>query len=132
MKCWGNNEYGGLGDGTMTHRTTPVSVIGLGGTAVSIGANGNHTCALLSDGTMKCWGINDFGQLGRGTFGAFATPQSVIGLGGTATSIALGGGHTCAVMSDATAKCWGENTFGNLGDGTNTHRNTPVSVINIP
>ncbi len=131
VKCWGQNSNGQLGDGTTTNQLVPVSVVGLGGTAVSITAGIFHTCVLMSDGTMRCWGRNVNGQLGDGTTTQRNTPTTVIGLGGTATAIAATSLHTCALMSDGTMRCWGRNSNGQLGDGTTTQRNTPTTVIGL-
>jgi len=89
-----------------------------------------HTCALLSDGSAKCWGQNDEGQLGDGTNTNKYAPVSVSNLS-NAVAISAGFSHTCAVLSDGSAKCWGWNDYGQLGDGTNTNTNTPVSVSNL-
>ena len=94
--------------------------------ARSITAGANHTCALLDDATVKCWGVGDYGQLGRGTTdilgdepGEMAALAPVnLGAGRTATAITAGTYHTCALLDDATAKCWGAGTFGQLGQGT--------------
>ena len=132
--CWGDNDYGQLGNGTNNNSNTPVAVTGgaLTGKAVtSITAGQYHTCAVLSDGTAACWGYNNFGQLGNGTTTNSNTPVAVTGgalTGKAVTSITAGDAHTCAVLSDGTAACWGWNDFGQLGNGTNTDSNTPVAV----
>jgi len=86
-----------------------------------------HTCALRSDGTARCWSHNTFGQLGDGTTKERHTPAAVSGLT-SAVAIATGNVHTCAVLSDGSARCWGQNTYGQLGDGTTTWRFSPVVV----
>ncbi len=115
VKCWGGNEYGGLGDGTTTSRSTPVAVIGITD-AVQVAAGDFHGCALLTDSTVKCWGDNENGQLGDGTTIDRLTPVAVPGLTGVA-SIAAGAFHTCALLTDGTATCWGWNGYGQLGNG---------------
>ena len=138
VQCWGNNSYGQLGDGTTTDSNVPVSVTGLiGVTAITAGLD--HTCALLSAGTVHCWGWNADGELGNGTnagpqtCGASAcstVPVSVGGLTGV-TAISAGYDLTCAVLSGGTVQCWGTNTDGQLGNGTNTDSNVPVSVTGL-
>ena len=137
VRCWGRNTYGQLGDSTSTNSTTPVSVSGIsaataiagGGSAIT--GDAAHTCALLSGGTVRCWGLNNVGQLGNGTNTDASTPVQVSGIS-TATAIATGGAHTCVVLSDGTARCWGlNNTYGQLGDETTTNRSTPVQVKGI-
>lgn len=134
VKCWGGNDFGQLGDGTSgTDRLTPVSVSGLTSGVTQIAAGDSHTCALLSTGAVKCWGSNDFGQLGDGTSGTDRlTPVSVSGLTSGVTQISAGDSHTCALLSTGEVKCWGSNDYGQIGDNTaGTDRLTPVFVSGL-
>lgn len=117
VKCWGSNEYGQLGDGTIDQRATPMDVVDLIGTVSAIAPGGLHTCALMANGGIKCWGSNSYGQLGDGTTNYRLTPVDVIGLNGAASAITTGYNHTCALMKNGRVKCWGINGYGQLGDG---------------
>lgn len=124
VRCWGSNAAGQLGAaaadscGTAPFEfacsTTPLAVQGLAGEAVAIGAGDFHTCALLADGGVRCWGENENGQLGDGTTADRAAPVAVAGLG-PAVAIAVGGFHTCAITEDGTVWCWGKGEEGQLG-----------------
>ena len=136
VKCWGQNLYGHLGVGDTNDRggapgtmgtALPRVALGAGRTATSLAVGASHTCALLDDGTVKCWGYNDHGELGLGDTtwrgGApgqmgGALPAVDLGTGRTATAIAAGRTHTCALLDDGTVKCWGQGQFGQLGLGT--------------
>ena len=130
VKCWGNNLYGQLGNGTTTSSPAAVTVTGIT-TAVAVGTNDYHSCALLAGGTVKCWGFGLWGQLGDGgTAFSSSTPVDVSGIT-DAVAIAAGRHHSCAVLGDATIKCWGRNQYGQLGNGTTTDATTPVAVSGI-
>lgn len=131
VKCWGANGFGQLGDGTDTNRLSPVNVSGLGSGVQAISAGGEHSCALTSGGGVRCWGNNDFGQLGDNSSNGRLTPVNVVGLTSGVQSISAGRFHTCAVMTTGAVKCWGNNEDGQLGDGTSTDRYTPVDVANF-
>ncbi len=130
--CWGRNNAGQLGDGTRTDSYTPTPVPGLE-SVMLLALGRDHTCALLADNTVQCWGSNWFGQLGDGEGGAERrnlTPTPVYGLTNVRW-IASGAIHTCAVLDDRTARCWGLNSYGQLGDGTTTNRLTPTPVSGL-
>jgi len=140
LRCWGNGMFGrlGLGDGTSRGDDAgemgdvlPAVALGTGKTAVSVGAGVHHTCALLNDGSVKCWGSNSLGQLGSGVAGTVGNgPWQMgdhlgavsLGSGKTAVALAVGYNHGCAVLSDGSVKCWGSNSLGQLGIGSTQHR----------
>jgi alpha-tubulin suppressor-like RCC1 family protein len=130
VACWGFNFNGQIGQpASFNSITTPKVVPGLSGVA-SISAGMGFTCALMLDGTVRCWGLNADGQLGIGTMnaGAQSVPQTVTGLSNV-TKIACGHDHTCALSSSGEVFCWGENAHGELGDGTMTSRSSPTPVV---
>ncbi|MEM9531367.1 MAG: RCC1 repeat-containing protein [Pseudomonadota bacterium] len=130
VKCWGDNEKGQVGDGTVETRRAPVTVISSGAVAVDAGAE--HSCALMAGGTMKCWGDNTFGAIGDGTTEERLIPTDVINLANV-VDIATGSGHTCALRgTDSQALCWGFNGFGQLGSGNTDNQSTPGNVVLAP
>jgi len=130
-KCWGNNNNGLLGDGSITARSTPVDVSGLTTGVGSISAGSAHTCAVTTAGGAKCWGSGSYGRLGDGATSTRYTPVDVTDLTTGVASISAAGTYTCAVTTAGGAKCWGQNTNGQLGDGSTTTRTTPVNVSSL-
>jgi len=136
VKCWGLNTYGQLGiddnttmgDGSGEMTALPSINLGTGRTATAIAAGGYHSCALLDNASVKCWGNNRNGQLGIDntthmgkTSGSMAALPSInLGTGRTATAIAAGEYHSCALLDNASVKCWGYNSVGQLGTDNNT------------
>ena len=98
--------------------------------ARQIVAGGAHSCAILPDTTVKCWGHNAYGQMGDGSAVNRLTPVSVSGLSGV-QQLTAGYQHTCAILSTGEVKCWGYNGMGQLGDGSTMHRYIPVSVSGL-
>jgi uncharacterized protein (TIGR02145 family) len=131
VQCWGYNEYGQLGNNSVTNSSVPVSV-SLPSSVVSIGAGYGHTCALLSDGTIQCWGYGGYGQLGNGGTANSSVPTPVSNIT-NAVGVFVGGYSTCAILSDHTMKCWGFGYYGEMGNGVSGtyNYNTPVSVSSI-
>jgi cysteine-rich repeat protein len=154
VKCWGLNNYGQLGledvfprGHNAAHMGANLPAVNLGQypdgkdkTALAIAAGVNHTCALLSDGLVKCWGYNNLGQLGSGTLsiGPYGDapgemgdilPAVKLGTGDTAQAIAAGYGYTCALLSGGDVKCWGYNFYGQLGQGDNVDRGLKTATM---
>lgn len=96
-----------------------------------VSAGSYHTCTLTYSGGIKCWGNNNVGQLGDGTTTTHLSPVDVIGFSSGVTAIAADFYHTCALTSSGGIKCWGYNSYGQLGDGTTTTRLSPVDVIGL-
>ena len=131
VKCWGDNSQGQLGDGTLTDRTSATVVSGLSG-AIDIEAGGHHSCALMADGTARCWGSNAAGELGDGGASGIRSSSPVVVEGvDDATKIAAAQESTCAIRSNGTVVCWGDNDYGQLGDGTFTSSDAPVAVSGL-
>ncbi|MEI2711383.1 MAG: CARDB domain-containing protein [Chitinophagaceae bacterium] len=143
--CWGSNSSGQIGDGTTNYydenfnevvndRHVPTPVQGLSD-AIAISAGYDYTCAIRTSGQAVCWGSNDYGQIGDGTYSHYddvaqqfldndrLVPTPVVGLA-DAKTISSGGVedvHTCAIRNSGQAVCWGSNRNGEIGDGTHTY-----------
>ena len=135
VKCWGLNQSGQLGLGDAEPRgdqagemgdSLPAVDLGAGRRAVALAAGLEHTCAVLDDGAVKCWGYNVTGQLGLGHAQAIgdqpgemgdALPAVALGSGRVARSLGLGIWHTCVLLDDGAVKCWGDGSYGQAGLG---------------
>lgn len=130
-RCWGGGTTGQLGNGGTSDSNVPVMVAGLS-TVADVSAGGfGHSCALLTDGSARCWGQNNSGQLGNGTNNQSSTPVDVWQFTGGAGISANFFNSTCAVLGNGTAWCWGRNNDGQLGTGNTTNSNVPVQVVGI-
>ena len=134
--CWGDNLYGQLGfDNGERHSNLPMAVTTPEGehplTFSSLASSSRHTCG-LSNGKTYCWGRNDEGELGNGTWEDSLAPIAVIAPATGFSSISGGLSHTCGVTSNDTVYCWGRNEQGQLGNGNTISANIPVPVAVIP
>jgi len=132
VSCWGEGGSGRLGTGSTLARSVPTatSSLGSGKTAVAIDSGERHTCVVLNDGAVKCWGQNAYGQIGNGQNVAnYMNPTSVSSFSGgrSAVQVAAGNQHTCVILDDGNASCWGWNQYGQLGTGSSSKRG-PISV----
>lgn len=125
--CWGLGANGQIGNGGSSNQNMPTAASALGGTPIALGAGDNHTCAVVTGGTIKCWGLGTSGQIGNGANSSVTSPTAVSSISSGATEVSGGAGFTCAVVSGQ-VKCWGTNGSGQLGDGTTTASNTPVTT----
>ena len=139
MRCWGAGNNGGLGDGTTTYSTnTKTSPTGISDVVkISTGPGWNNECALLGSGILKCWGLNTYGAVGNGITLTGAdilqlTPVTAGPFSAAIQSVDLGPYHSCAVLTDGTAACWGgQSTEGKLGNGGTTSTATPTLVSGL-
>jgi Regulator of Chromosome Condensation (RCC1) repeat protein len=131
--CWGANDAGQLGRGTMTAAEPVPAPVGLT-SIVAIAAGARHTCAALDNGAVWCWGANDAGQLGPPPSAGATMPIEVVdkaGLPLDVVRVAAGATHTCAVGRDHTMTCWGSDTDGELGDGVSAATAQPVKAASL-
>ena len=129
---WGDNSLGQLGDNTKDSRNAPAPVVRLAGVS-AIAAGFEHTAVLQASGAVVAWGSNNAGQVGSGVFGERLDPMPVLGLQGSAasspvTSVVVGDAHALALKGDGSVWAWGNNDYGQLGDGSRLTRSGPVPV----
>lgn len=123
------NTEGQFGNGIADGSPQPATVSATGiTTAVSVTVGEKHTCALLENGQVWCWGHNINGQVGVNSGNSVLSP-AMVNLAETADAISAGNNHTCVVLSTDDIQCWGDNSSGQLGDGTNLGGSTPVYVV---
>lgn len=130
VKCWGRDDQGQLGDGTLGgFEVAPVDVSGLTSGVASVAAGNSHTCAVTTGSGMKCWGRNSAGQLGDGGLDSQPAPIDVLGLTSGVAIAVPGGFHTCALLTGGAVNCWGRNGDGQIGDGTSGNQvSTPQDL----
>jgi alpha-tubulin suppressor-like RCC1 family protein len=137
VRCWGRGIHGQLGYGNTQNlgdNDLPSSkgVVAVGGDVVQISAGDNHTCALLVNGFVRCWGLGSSGQLGYGNFNPIgdnelptAPAAGDVSTGGKVLQVAAGGNHTCVLLATGDVKCWGYGANGQLGNGSSSNVHTP-------
>jgi alpha-tubulin suppressor-like RCC1 family protein len=126
---WGNNGGGQLGDNSITHRSSPIQTVAAGTNWKLLACGGYYTAAIKTDGTLWIWGRNGDGQLGDNSINPKSSPIQTVA-GGTNWKLVNGGEtHTAAIKTDGTLWLWGENTNGELGDNSRTHRSSPVQTV---
>jgi len=134
VECWGADDVGELGYGTMMYSLTPITVNNITN-ANSISAGMYNTCALLGSGKVQCWGPNSSGELGIGTQTNDVTlglspPATVTGVT-NAVGLFAGSSTTCAQLKTGTLQCWGANASGQLGISNMTYSTIPVAVNGV-
>lgn len=147
VQCWGYGFYGQLGNGSTSDQLTPVTVNNIN-TATQITVGEGFNCALLSDGSIQCWGRGHNGRLGNDSVSNQSSPVTVSGINtaiqvsvgsdhgcalleGGAIQIAVGYAHNCALFNENSIQCWGLNTEGALGNGTEVNSTVPVKALGI-
>jgi alpha-tubulin suppressor-like RCC1 family protein len=128
-RCWGDNRYGQLGNGTTTSASSPVQ-LSLGTLNAEVTVGHSHACNRTNAGTVTCWGLGQFGRLGNGSTTNRSLPTLISGAQ-TYRSISAGYDHTCGVTTAGQVQCWGDNGSGELGTGDVNDRNVPATVIGV-
>jgi alpha-tubulin suppressor-like RCC1 family protein len=144
VTCWGDNRFGQLGYNRTDNladdeAVTSFGYVTVGDLATRIAAGGDHTCAILQSGAVRCWGRNDFGQLGRGNTATIGDNETVfsagnvdLGAGVIVKDLALGDSHTCVLLTTGAVRCWGRNDVGQLGYGNSTNLGDNEPINNLP
>ena len=138
VSCWGRGNYGQLGNGGTSNKTTPTltSSLGTGRTAVALSSGAFHTCAILDNGAVSCWGFGGYGQLGNGGTSDKTTPTltSSLGTGRTAVALSSGDYHTCAILDNGAVSCWGADPTANWVMEerlTKPHPRSPAASVQV-
>jgi formylglycine-generating enzyme required for sulfatase activity/alpha-tubulin suppressor-like RCC1 family protein len=131
VECWGTDSLGTLGNNSTTNSSVPVQVMGLtsGVSVVSTGLG--STCAVTAGGGVQCWGANNFGHLGNNSTTGSLVPVQVSGLTSGASVVSMGWRSACALTAGGAVQCWGDNTYGELGNGSTTSSLVPVQVTGL-
>lgn len=128
VQCWGRNFLGQLGNGKDSYSNVPVNVEGLSEGVISLVAGTNSTCAFMTKGPVKCWGDNEWGQLGDGTQINRHAPVDASLIPRDTVSLAIGNNHTCAMTRSGEVRCWGDNTWGQIGSNARLLQLEPVNI----
>ncbi len=132
LQCWSYNVSGQLGDNSTDQRDTPVDVYGLSSGVKAVDGGYYYSCAVTTDGGVKCWGANSRGQLGNGSWTQSLVPVDVLNdddsLISDAVAVSTGQDHSCSLTSGGSVKCWGYNAAGQLGNNSVANRNKAVVV----
>jgi alpha-tubulin suppressor-like RCC1 family protein len=129
VQCWGVNGAGQLGNNSTMQSLVPIAVTGLSSGVAAISAGNQHTCALTTTGGLQCWGDSSEGQLGNNTMTQSLVPVGVSGLSSGVAAVGAGITHTCAVTTAGGVQCWGDNTYGGLGNNSTMLSLVPVGVV---
>lgn len=131
VRCWGDSSGSQLGQPGSGRWLFATPAVELGGSAIGLALGDSHSCAILSGGSVRCWGRGDNGQRGNGDFSTDHTAVEPVGLGTGVLALSAGAFHTCAVSAAGAALCWGENGDGQLGNGGTQDSNVPVVVSGL-
>jgi alpha-tubulin suppressor-like RCC1 family protein len=126
---WGYNLFGGLGDNTLTNRSTPVTTFAGGTNWKQVSSGGYHTAAIKTDGTLWTWGYNARGELGDSTLVTKSTPVTTFAGGTNWKQVSGGDSHTAAIKTDGTLWTWGSSAYAQIGDNTSVTKSTPVTTF---
>jgi alpha-tubulin suppressor-like RCC1 family protein len=132
--CWGSNEFGTVGNIQIIYNqyNQPMPVYQMSSGVIAISTQDETACAILTDGALKCWGLNRNGQVGNNGTLDESTPVDVVGMQSGVKSVAAGM-HTCAIMTSGELKCWGLNwDDGEVGNGNRIDQPTPVTITAVP
>ena len=126
---WGFNTFGGLGDNSITDRSSPVQTVAAGTNWALVDFSGTHTAAIKTDGTLWLWGFNSRGQLGDNSITNKSSPVQTVAGGANWKSVHAGSTLTGAIKTDGTLWTWGNNTYGPLGDNSQASKSSPVQTV---